>query len=168
MQLKIVNCPDKDFKPYVERAALFYAKQLIPDGRLRNRCFTKIRFDAKIEEQGYCSVEGYNKRNEPREFLIEIHPGLGAPTILEILAHEMVHVKQFLKRQTDENLSSWMGKRVNYEKTDYWDQPWEIDAHGRESGLLTKFAEKEELWDVFHGFRKPSLPIVSEPIKWKR
>ena len=92
MQLKIVNCPDRDFKPYVERAALFFAKQLIPDGRLRNRCFTKIRFDAKIEEQGYCSVEGYNTRNEPREFLIEIHPGLGVRTILGVLAHEMVHV----------------------------------------------------------------------------
>ena len=61
-----------------------------------------------------------------------------------------------------------MGKKVNYEKTDYWDQPWEIDAHGRESGLLTKFAIKEELWEVFDGFRNPDLPIVSRPIKWKR
>ena len=168
MQLKVVNCPDRDFKPYVERAALFYAKQLIPDGRLRNRCFTKIRFDAKIEEQGYCSVEQYNSRNQPREFLIEIHPGLGVRTILGVLAHEMVHVKQYLTGETDEDLGSWKGKKVNYERTDYWDQPWEIDAHGREDGLLTKFAVQECLWEVFHGFRDPSLPVVSVPIKWRR
>jgi hypothetical protein len=168
MKFKVVNCPDRDFKPYVERAAAFFAKQLIPDGRLRNRCFTKIRFDANIEEQGYCSVEEYNSRNQPRQFLIEIHPGLGAPSILEVLAHEMVHVKQYLTGQTNDQLNSWMGKRVNYEQTDYWDQPWEIDAHGRESGLITKFAIKEELWEVFDGFRNPDLPIVSTPIKWKR
>ena len=168
MYFRVVNCPDPDFRPYVERAASFYAKQLIPDGRLRNRCFTKIRFAANIQEQGYCSVESYNTRNQPREFLIEIHPGLGARSILETLAHEMVHVKQFLTGQTDDQLDSWMGKRVNYEETDYWDQPWEIDAHGREAGLLTKFATQEHLWEVFNEFRNPKLPIVSKPIKWKR
>ena len=168
MQFKILNCPDKDFRPYLERAAAFYAKELIPDTRLRNRCFTKIRFDSTIKEYGYCSVEDYNTRNQPREFLIEIHPGLGAPTILSVLAHEMVHVKQFLTGQTDENLGTWMGKKFNYDETNYWDQPWEIDAHGREIGLLTKFVESEMLWDVFYGFRNPKLPIVSKPIKWKR
>ena len=26
---------------------------------------------------------------------------------------------------------------------DYWDQPWEIEAHGREIGLFIRWAEKE-------------------------
>jgi len=145
MQLKVVNCPDRDFKPYVERAALFFAKQLIPDGRLRNRCFTKIRFDAKIEEQGYCSVEEYNSRNQPREFLIEIHPGLGARTILGVLAHEMVHVKQYVRGQYRGELSRngkmrriWLGKQYSVA---YMKRPWEIEAFGREMELVIALVE---------------------------
>ena len=69
--------------------------------------------------------------------------------------------------ETNDDLSVWRGKRVNSDLMDYWHHPWEIDAHGREDGLLTKFAVEECLWEVFEGFRNPSLPILSKPIKWK-
>ena len=168
MNLKVINCPDKNFKPFVERAALFYAKELIPNTKIRNNCFTTIRFDGKLEEYGYASVEDYNTKKEPREFLIEIHPGIGARKILETLAHEMVHVKQYIYNETNDDLSVWHGKKFNSDKMDYWSHPWEIDAHGRETGLLTKFAVSECLWEVFEEFRNPNLPIVSIPIKWKK
>jgi hypothetical protein len=168
MDLKVINCPDKHFKPFVEKAALFYAKELIPNSRIRNNCFTIIRFDGNLQEYGYASVEDYNTRKQAREFLIEIHPGIGARKILETLAHEMVHVKQYIFNETDDNLSVWRGKKINSDKVDYWNHPWEIDAHGRETGLLTKFAVQECLWEVFDEFRNPNLPIVSIPIKWKK
>jgi hypothetical protein len=38
-----------------------------------------------------------------------------------------------------------MGKTYNPEKTSYWDLPWEIEAHGRETGLFIRWAEKEHL-----------------------
>ena len=167
MKVKILNCPDKYFKPYVERAALFYAKELIHNTRIRNNCTTIIRFDSKSKNFGSCGAEGYNTKNEPREFLIEIHPGIGARDILETLAHEMVHVKQLVYHETNDELSVWKGKRVNSDLLDYWHHPWEIEAHGREDGLLTKFAMQECLWEVFEGFRDPTLPIVSRPIKWR-
>lgn len=167
MEIKIINCPDKDFKPFVERAANFYAKELIKNTRIRNNCFTTIRFDGKLDEYGYASVEDYNTRKQPREFLIEIHPGIGARRIFETLAHEMVHVKQFINGETDDKLASWKGKSVNSDKVDYWEHPWEIDAHGRETGLLTKFAISEMLWEIFDEFKNPNLPIVSVPIRWK-
>lgn len=167
MNLKILNCPDKYFKPYVTRAALFYAKELIPNTRIRNNCYTTIRFDSRIKDYGSCGAEGYNTKNEPREFLIEIHPGIGARSILETLAHEMVHVKQLIYHETNDDLSMWKGKRVNSDTLDYWHHPWEIDAHGRETGLLTKFAVQECLWEIFEGFKDPNVPIVSVPIKWK-
>lgn len=167
MQVKVVNCPDSDFKLYVERAAAFFAKELIPNTRIRNNCFTKIRFDGKMKEFGYASVEEYNSRKQPREFLIEIHPGLGARMILETLAHEMVHVKQYIMGETNDELSMWRGDSIDYDSLDYWNHPWEIDAHGREGGLLVKFSHAEHLWEVFPEFRNPNLPIVSVPIKWK-
>jgi len=168
MKIKIVNCPDTNFKPFIERAANFYSKELIKNTRIRNNCFTTIKFVKTLEEYGYASVEDYNTRKEPREFLIEIHPGIGARRILETLAHEMVHIKQFIYKETDDTLASWKGKSVNLNKIDYWEHPWEIDAHGRETGLLTKFVTHEMLWNVFDDFKNPSLPIVSVPIKWKK
>ena len=62
MNVKVLNCPDKYFKPYVERAVLFYAKELIPNTRIRNNCTTIIRFDGKIKNYGSCGAEGYNTK----------------------------------------------------------------------------------------------------------
>ena len=168
MRFRIVNCPDRDFKPIVEKAATFFAKELIPNTRIRNRCFTKIRFDGKLQEYGYASVEEYNTKKQPREFLMEIHPGIGARDILSTIAHEMVHIKQYIDGELNEDMTYWKGKRVNSDKMEYWTSPWEIEAHGIEIGLITKFASSECLWDVLEGFSDPSVPIVSTPIKWKR
>jgi hypothetical protein len=167
MQLKVTNCPDKDFKPYVERAVMFFAKELIPNTRIRNNCKIKVRFDANLLDFGSCGAEGYNTRNQPREFLIEVHPGIGVYSILETIAHEMVHVKQLIYGETNDTLSMWRGKRIDSDKVEYWSHPWEIDAHGRETGLMTKLTVEEELWDIFEGFKNPNTPIVSIPIKWK-
>ena len=79
----------------------------------------------------------------------------------------MVHIKQYIDGETDDQLSTWRGKKVNSDKIEYWVQPWEIDAYGREIGLMTKFAVMENLWNVFDEFRDPSLPVVSIPIRWK-
>ena len=85
-----------------------------------------------------------------------------------MLFRSMVHVKQYIHNETNDDLSVWHGKKFNSDKMDYWSHPWEIDAHGRETGLLTKFAISECLWEVFEEFRNPNLPIVSIPIKWKK
>ena len=167
MKIKIVICPDRDFKPYVEEAISFYAEQLIPDGRIRNRCTTKVRFNHKISDYGVASVEACNAKNQPRKFLIEIHPGIGVRAILETLAHEMVHVKQYIMGETNDQLSVWRGRKLDSDAIDYWDHPWEIEAMGLESGLLTKFATAEKLWEVFSDFRNPDGPLRKSKIRWK-
>lgn len=168
MIIRVVNCPDKDFKPFVERAASFYAKELISNTRIRNNCTTEVRFSTKIDEYGFASIEDYNTQKQPRRFLIEIHPHIGSRRILETLAHEMVHVKQYIENETNDELTRWRGKRVDPDKIDYWVQPWEIDAYGRETGLLTKFAVSEQLWEIFDDFVNPSGPIPKYDIAWKK
>jgi len=168
MQLRVVNCPDRNFKPYVEQAASFFSKELISNTRIRNNCYTTIRFSAKLEEYGFASVEEFNTKNEPREFLIEIHPGIGVRNIMSTLAHEMVHVKQYINGELDDAMTTWKGKKVNSDKIDYWIQPWEVEAHGIEPGLLYKFVVLNQLWEVFEEFKNPATPIVSRPIKWKK
>jgi hypothetical protein len=166
MNFTIVNCPDKDFLPYIRRAAHFFADELIKNSRVSRNCFTKIKFTDRMRDYGVASVEEYNSRNEPREFLIEIHSGIGARRILETLAHELVHVKQYIEGETDDELSTWNG--VNVCDEDYWSTPWEIDAYGREPGLITKFAINEALWEVFDDFRNPNRKITTGPIKWRK
>ena len=58
MDLKVINCPDKHFKPYVEDAVRFFGSQLIPNTRIRNNCLIRVRFDAKIINFGSCGAEG--------------------------------------------------------------------------------------------------------------
>lgn len=166
MKFKIVNCPDRDFKPYILDAAQFFAKELIPNTRVRNNCFTEIRFCKKLNEYGFASVNGYNTRKQARKFLVELHPGIGARNILETLAHEMVHIKQYVYNETNDTLTRWRGKRINPDKVDYWIQPWEIDAFGREPGLLYKYATQNQLWNVFDSFKNPDEPIVKKTIEW--
>lgn len=166
MQLSIVGCPDKKrFRPYVKRAALFYAEQLISKKILDN-IYLQISFNSKIDVYGYASIEEHNNSGKARAFKIEIHPGIGARNILKCLAHEMVHIKQYAYGETNDSLSRWKGVRINSDDIDYWIHPWEIEAYGMEVGIFQKFAIKEKLWDVFEGISNPDEPIVTEPIKW--
>ena len=167
MKIKIVNCPDRDFRPYVIEAITYFAEHLIPDGRVRNRCTTKVRFNSSLKDCGYAMVESCNSRNQPRKFLIEVNPNQGARGILETIAHEMVHIKQYITGETNDQLSVWRGRKVDSDAIDYWDHPWEIDAFGREVGLSHRFVVQNQLWDVFEGYRDPSLPFEPKSIEWK-
>lgn len=167
MRLSVINSPDKDFKPYLKRAAHFYLESLIPSKRLRDNIFIQIKFVDDLKVLGSAYIEEYNASNKPREFCIELHPWIGARGILKTLAHEMVHVKQFIREETNDSLSVWKGKPIDADSIDYYSHPWEMEAHSLENGLFTKFAIKEELWNVFEEISNPNEPIPVSDIKWK-
>jgi hypothetical protein len=80
----------------------------------------------------------------PREFDLEIATNdVRLRRLLETVAHEMVHVKQFARGELYEsartNKHRWKGKWQRSQK-EYWDLPWEIEAHGRECGLFCRWA----------------------------
>jgi hypothetical protein len=79
----------------------------------------------------------------PRNFIIRIDPSMGRKLYLMSLAHEIVHIKQMatgeLKDKRTPGLVNWNGETINENEKDYWDYPWEIDAHGREIGLHRRF-----------------------------
>lgn len=167
MKLSIIGCPDKKrFRPYVKKAALFFAGELFTP-KMMDNLFVKIKFNDKIDAYGYASVEDYNDSGKPRDFLIELYPHLAAYDILKTLAHEMVHVKQYAYSEMNEEGSRWKGNRVDITTIDYWTEPWEIEAHGMEPGLFTKFAIKEKLWNVFECVQDPDAAIVPESLGWK-
>ena len=69
---------------------------------------------------GYCQDDGENM------FTIEIDKTQNAYDFMLTVAHEMVHVKQTVRRQlTERNLKHfWYGK----EHSDRRNEPWEIEA----------------------------------------
>lgn len=97
---------------------------------------------------GNCIWEDQHLR--PEEFTMEIEPKQKRQLLLNTFAHELVHVKQWAKGeyyqlQRESNVFKFNGQRVDADKVDYWDQPWEIEAHGRAIGLVVQWAKKNEL-----------------------
>jgi hypothetical protein len=166
MFLKIVGCPDVEFKPYLTRSAHFFAEKLFSK-QLSPNIYVVVKFDNKMADHGSCEVVEYNGKNKPREFLIYIKDGIGAPATFRTLAHELVHVKQYAYGHTNDTLTIWHKKVVDSDNLDYWYHPWEIEAYGLETSLVTKFAIKEKLWEVFEDFKNPDEPQKYEEIKWK-
>jgi hypothetical protein len=68
--------------------------------------------------------------------------------MMETIAHEMVHVKQYSKGElvdlSRSNSTRWQNNIID-KSTNYWDLPWEIEAHGKELGLFIRWAEDKEL-----------------------
>lgn len=107
-----------------------------------------VRLKEKESVAGDCIWED-DVCNRPREFTIRIDSSQSLQDMLETVAHEMVHVKQYAKgelkdysRQTD--VCKWKGKKVDCIKTHYYDCPWEIEAHGRERGLFIRWFEQSQ------------------------
>jgi hypothetical protein len=121
-------------RKYVESMVEFCINTLMP--RMKTLDIT-VRLCTPKGAMGYC-LELDNKR----EFDIEIDRTQSMRKMLETLAHEMVHVKQFARRELHPANDEWYGKTYNPKKVDYWDLPWEIEAHGRETGLFIRWAEQ--------------------------
>lgn len=61
--------------------------------------------------------------------------------IVELLTHELVHAKQFIRGEINSNNLMWRGKNgpLNCEKISYPNQPWEKEAFYFETVLKQKY-----------------------------
>jgi hypothetical protein len=88
----------------------------------------------------------------PNEYVIRFSRKIkNMKRIVQTLAHEMVHVKQFAKGEMYDHINSytirWKRNTYNLKEMSYWDYPWEIDAYGRELGLYVKLKNKFQITD---------------------
>ena len=157
---------DERFNEYVQRASQFYAEQLFPKQLLRH-IVVSIKFNKHLDAFGYSSIEKRNTKGKAREFLIELHPYITGKEILKTLAHEFVHVKQYVYEELNEEQTQWQGQSFDSDAVDYFELPWEIEAYGREAGLWNNFAKKESLWNVLENVNNPDTPVQPVPIGWK-
>jgi hypothetical protein len=143
-----LNC----FPARLNRRKIQIAMNFFSFTLLGNNMAMKVRIDVDFtpgfikneNTDAMCNFEDNNQR--PRWFTITIDDSMGEFKTLHTLAHEMVHVKQHVKGELKyvirkPNINIWHKKIVDETKIDYYDLPWEIEAHGRERGLYIKFME---------------------------
>tara|TARA_A200000159_G_C7337569_1_gene345738 strand:+ start:2961 stop:3425 length:465 start_codon:yes stop_codon:yes gene_type:complete len=132
----------KSQRDKVESMVQFCIEKLMPRMQTLD---IDIRLKSINDANGYCTKLADTKN--PREFDIEVDYKLSMRQILETVAHEMVHVKQYARNEMCDadnpstNKTSWKSNSVCTKSTEYWDLPWEIEAHGREVGLFVRWAQ---------------------------
>lgn len=167
MEIEVLDCKDKRLEDYVIRSIEFYGKKLIKNTRIYNNIHIEIQFTSDIKDMGSASIDGYNSAKKARDFLIEINNKISGKNVLMTLAHEMIHIKQYVYGEMDDQLSMWKGEIVDENTMEYYDHPWEIEAYGKEQGLFSGFVVQEKLWDVFTGIYNQETPIKKQKIGWK-
>ncbi len=138
MTIRIIG-GTKNQKKYTRSMVKFCIKTLMP--RMTTLDIT-IKLKRPNGALGYCL-----ELDDKRTFEIEADRTQRMRRLLETIAHEMVHVKQYARRELHpvQNVTSTFPNEIK--TTDYWDLPWEIEAHGREVGLFVRWCEKNNLGD---------------------
>lgn len=127
----------------LKMATHFYASRLMSE-RLSNSLQINVNVIKDFYAQNKILGEAFptDERNtKQKNFVINLEWNKLGKRILQCLAHEMVHVKQYatgeLKFHERRNLVTF--QREQYQDDEYWESLWEIEAYGREVGLYQKF-----------------------------
>lgn len=155
MQVSILGAKDTVLRATLKTATRCFAEVLMSPQMIRHLSI-KIILKENLDAGGYCQSDDDRK---PRNFTIQIYKSRRKFTLLEILAHEMIHVKQMATGQLKdvsinrESVVLWCG--VVYEHdVSYWDQPWEIEAYGLQNSLVAKYLTSQNQFKYFN--QRPS------------
>jgi len=137
MNIDIKGKAEHMCKAEIKFATAFFANYVMGERLAKNLDF-EIRFEdqGKMAE-GHCHPLDGERR--PRSFEIGINPRLQRYKMLQCLAHEMVHVKQYARGELTSELldAKWQGKvyKITSSFEDYLNWPWEVEAYGRDRAL---------------------------------
>lgn len=81
------------------------------------------------------TAEGYIEPHDKRSFSIDV---CLYGNWVSTLAHEMVHLKQYLRNEINWSLSVWKGKECDFD-ADYWNAPWEKEARKLQHKMVEAF-----------------------------
>lgn len=153
MFIRVSGVSTKALANELECAAKFFA-DILMDPRMVRNLTLDIEVSKNLDVDGEC-VDEDNTRN-PRWFTINLKQQKTLEMV-KTLAHEMVHVKQHAKNELQgghfvatrgglKMRSKWMGELWSPKRKEhnYFDSPWEIEAYGREVGLVQRYVTWKE------------------------
>lgn len=93
-----------------------------------------VRFTKLDDAMGFCTM------NDEDEIAIEVDNRHSLDNIASTLAHELVHAKQYIRRELNPTMTRWKKQIVPYGprggcKIPYARQPWEREAFKKEEVL---------------------------------
>jgi hypothetical protein len=151
LKISIKNSHPNLSRTETKELVQFFADKLITKTKQKNMIINLV-YDMDGEEigsdKGQTLWEWYDTGRK-NKFTIHINPKLSKSAAMKVIAHEMVHVKQYahgeLYDYQNNSKVRWMGKVYDEDEFDYWEQPWEVDAYGREVGLVIYYKEHIDL-----------------------
>ena len=109
--------------------------------------YINFDFHKKMKTCGETEVDSdVTDKGKYKEFSLYIKKSKDFDDMLQTIAHELVHVKQYMNGTMnfgkDLNHTIWNKKIFNEKKISYWELPWEIEAYGLEKCLYEMWIEK--------------------------
>ena len=146
---------DNEFKMALYAMVEFTMARLVESKRLRNNLSIDVHFRHHSAE-GEAMIDRHANPYRPRHFRVIVdHHRLEKDTydrvrgatewaheVLKTLAHELVHVKQYVMGELSMRKEGLCYRGVHHNVdtlTEYFELPYEIEAYGREKGLLVSF-----------------------------
>lgn len=118
----------------VEKTVHWCIKKLMPRVRTLD---IEVRL-TKCDAYGYCL-----NTDDHKTFELQIRKGLRLFDLISTVCHEMVHVKQYYRKELAEDHTRWKSRKIG-ENVDYMDKPWEKEAFKMEGPMAFEcFSELE-------------------------
>ena len=139
---------NKELYQAVGSAALYYGALLLGT-RMAKNIYLEIKLTKDLKKKdkayGYCHIIDHSL-SRPREFMIELDASMkhSLVQLLTWLAHEMVHLKQFVRKvlwDYESGRVQWKSRAYS-RKVHYENQPWEKEAYRLEGELYEMFEEE--------------------------
>jgi hypothetical protein len=122
--------------------------------RLANNIELEIHFEESLKDTPvFASVFWEDSNHKPRAFDMELCNHIKDRLLFRVLAHEIVHIRQYATGQLKDmaikvDYCRWKNKLVKVEgegRVKYWDLPWEVDARKHEKEIF-------KAWRDAHGY----------------
>lgn len=132
-------------KQVLKEATYFYANEL----DIKGKPTINLHFEFP---KRYCTLFGYMTMSKEKEntFNVTVFLNHDTWTLLKVLAHEMIHVRQYAHKEVviEGEKRYWKGK--DYTNCPYEKRPWEIEAFEKEDALCNKYLKHK-------GLKKPLI-----------
>jgi len=124
------------------KSAMQYFADCLISKQLQRHITIQITFVRDTENYGEVEITDYNSKGLPRDFTLFIDKNISEEEQIRTIAHELVHVKQYLYKELNEQMTMWRGKKVSEEQFEnYFERPWEKEAYELGDELYVNFTK---------------------------
>ncbi len=124
---------DPELKEELRHAMKWFLNRLLSPKIIKNlSIFIDVKQGLYKDSRYKGSIVWRDSNHRPRSFYIDLDKDLTKTVKINVLAHECVHLKQFvegyLKDLYKPEITKWYDSYIDSDKLSYRKHPWEIEA----------------------------------------